>query len=184
MIPNFNHNHVIPPHIGNPTNRNELSPYPCDTLEFCKKFATSKERIEILKGFLSFREQINKVGIKSGFQWLNGSFTEDVETRENRPPNDLDLVTFYKGLTPSIVSNINTTFEEFKSPVLSKSKFKLDNYSVDYAYTPEATIEQTRYWLQLFSHNRLDVWKGILRIELNTPDIDKEALEFLEGLKI
>jgi hypothetical protein len=39
----------------------------------------------------------------------------------------------------------------------------------------------TRYWIQLFTHNRLGVWKGILRLELNTTDIDKLALEHLNA---
>ncbi len=33
----------------------------------------------------------------------------------------------------------------------------------------------TRYWISLFSHNRLGVWKGMLRIALNTPSEDAAA---------
>lgn len=181
MIPDFDHNHVIPPHIGDPRRLSDLSPYLCNTLELCERFATSKERIEILKNFLVFRKKITEVGITGGFQWLDGSFTEDVEKRETRPPNDLDLVTFYGGLSESTLKAIVINFKEFRSPQLSKLNYKLDHYGVDYMFSPDVTVEQVRYWLQLFSHNRLEVWKGILKVELNTPEIDAKALEFLES---
>jgi len=184
MIPNFDHNHVIPPHIGEPTSPTDLSPFPCDTLEFCKRFATSSERIEILKGYLAFRKKLNELGIVTGFQWLDGSFTEDVESREKRPPNDLDLVTFFGGISPVMAKEIQKDFIEFIDSDLAKANYKLDHYIVDYSYSPDVTVESTRYWVQLFSHNRLAVWKGMLRIELNTPSIDEEAIEFLESVKL
>ena len=49
----------------------------------------------ILDGFLRFRELLTQAGFVSGFQWVDGSFLENVEMLENRPPNDLDVVTFY-----------------------------------------------------------------------------------------
>jgi len=188
MIPDFNHNNVIPPFVSNPTNRNDLSPYLCNILEFCTKFATSKERIEILEGYIAFREKMNNFGIIDGFQWLDGSFTENIESSESRPPKDLDLITFYKMFIPidernRIFNNILTNFNEFLDPKISKTVYKLDHYGIDYGYSPDATIEQARYWIQLFSHNRLNIWKGMLRIELNTPDIDQQAKEYLESLK-
>ena len=182
MIPDFDHNHVIPPHIGTPTSRAQLSPYITNSLEFCKTFATSKERIEILKGYISFREKLNEIGIINGFQWLDGSFTESVEIREKRAPRDLDLVTFFIGITPIIEAKVMAEFIEYIDPEMAKKKYNLDHYIVDYGFSPETTIDETRYWLQLFSHNRLGVWKGILKIELNTPSIDQEAKEFLEKI--
>ena len=47
---------VLPPYLGdNPTHSRALSPYRTDIVEFCKHFATSRERIEILKRFVQFR---------------------------------------------------------------------------------------------------------------------------------
>lgn len=47
---------VLPPYLGdNPTHSRALSPYRTDIVEFCKHFATSLERIEILKRFVQFR---------------------------------------------------------------------------------------------------------------------------------
>lgn len=47
---------VLPPYLGdNPTHSRASSRYRTDIVEFCKHFATSRERIEILKGFVQFR---------------------------------------------------------------------------------------------------------------------------------
>lgn len=184
MIPNFDHNNVTPPHIGDPTDLTQLSPYISNTLEFCMHFATSKERVEILKGLIKFRDQLQNFGVVEGFQWLDGSFTENIEVTENRAPRDLDIVTFYKNLSKQQSLTIQQSFPDFIDFNISKQNFKLDHYPVDYGFRAEITVESTRYWLQLFSHNRLSIWKGIIRIELNTPQIDANALDFLINLAI
>ena len=74
-IPSFDYNNVLPPHLGNPTNSNHLSPYPCTILELCHQFSTSKERILILKNFVTFRQRMTAEGIINGFQWLDGSWS-------------------------------------------------------------------------------------------------------------
>lgn len=178
-IPAFDHNNVLPPHLGNPTDRLHLSPYACDILELCKHYGNSAHRIAILKGFLAFRLELNRFNVVDGFQWIDGSFTENIEVSESRPPKDIDVVTFYGRID---VNTILTSFPEFSDPVLSKSKYLVDHYPVDYMYRPDVTVEQTRYWLQLFSHNRLGIWKGILRLSLNTPVEDMNALDYLNAL--
>lgn len=181
-IPNFDHNNVLPPHLGNPTKSAHLSPYLCSSFEFCQHFATSRERIGILNSFVLFRLRMNEHGIIDGFQWIDGSFTENIELTLQRPPNDIDVVTFYRNLTSVQGLDIQTNFKEFISPALSKANYKLDHYPVDFGYDPVVTVEQTRYWLQLFSHNRDSVWKGMLRLELNTPAVDQIALDYLNSL--
>lgn len=183
-IPDFDHNNVLPPHLGNPTVVGDLSPYCATTLELVQKYSTSNARIKILRNFISFRERMAAHNIINGFQWLDGSFLQNIEQSDGRPPNDLDLVTFYKGLSLSDQKEILEGFQEFIYSDLSKSNYMLDHYGVDYAFDPDVTVEQTRYWLQLFSHRRVDmVWKGMVRIELNTPDIDTEALEYLNSIE-
>lgn len=184
MIPDFDHNNVIPPHLGNPALMTDLSPYSCNTLELCQKLATTKERVEILKGLILFRQKMTQNAIIDGFQWLDGSFIENIEITEKRPPRDLDLVTFFGGLSIEEQQAKREDFIEFFNPSLAKDNYKLDHYAVDYCYRPDVTVEMTRYWIQLFTHNRLGVWKGILRLELNTTDIDKEALDFLNDIEI
>ncbi|CAK0770435.1 hypothetical protein CCP3SC1_50035 [Gammaproteobacteria bacterium] len=46
------------------------------------------------------------------------------------------------------------------------------------------TLEQARYWILLFSHNRLGVWKGMLKIDLNTPKEDELARQQLGETKL
>lgn len=117
-----------------------------------------------------------------GFQWLNGSFMENIEISQNRPPKDLDVVTFFGNLSLADQANLRSTFPEFGNPSLSKNNFNIDHYPVDYTYRPEVTVEQTRYWLQLFTHNRIGIWKGILKLPLNTPIEDQHALDYLNSI--
>ena len=45
------------------------------------------------------------------------------------------------------------------------------------------TINATKYWIQLFSHNRKGVWKGMIEIPLyDKTDFDNEALAYLNSL--
>ncbi|MCH5167988.1 MAG: hypothetical protein J1F35_08930 [Erysipelotrichales bacterium] len=183
MIPPFDHNHVIPPHLGNPADPTQISPYLCEISEFCQHFCFSKERINILIGFVSFRLKMIQNGIVNGFQWVDGSFTENVEARENRPPHDLDVVTFFKGIDLQQSSKINSTFQEFSNPHLSKQKFFIDHYPFPFDANPDFTVEYTRYWYQLFSHNRRGVWKGIIKIPLYVDPVkDTDALTFLKNI--
>src|SRR5690625_2378032 len=181
-IPDFDHNLVLPPHIGDPRNHADLSPYPCTTVDLCRKFATSPERREILTKFLDFRERLSSAGLTQGFQWLDGSFVEDIETQEKRAPRDLDVVTFYWGYDMTFQHKLNTEIPEFFNPTLAKAMFSLDHYPVDASYSPVLTVESTRYWAQLFSHNRLGVWKGMLKIALNTPADDFDARQTLSTI--
>jgi hypothetical protein len=178
-IPDFDHNNVLPPHLGNPTDKSHVSPYSCSIVELCDKFSTSVERIQILKNLILFRQKMTSLGIIYGFQWLDGSFLENIEVIDGRPPKDLDVVTFFGGLGPAELTTIRSEFPEFANSTLSKSNFQIDHYPVDYSISPDITVEITRYWIQLFTHNRIGLWKGILRLSLNTPIDDKHALEFL-----
>ncbi len=182
-IPDFDHNLVIPPHLGDPVNLKHLSPYPCTSVDLCQKLGITEERRAILRKFLDFRERLQTEGLTRGFQWLDGSFLEDVETRDKRPPNDLDIVTVYWGYDIPFQLNLISRFKEFASPLLSKSVYGLDHYSFDAGYNALLTMEQTRYWILLFSHNRYGAWKGMLKIELNTPADDQLARQQLEGGK-
>ena len=47
-----------------------------------------------MQGFLRYRNALHEHGFVDGFQWINGSFSENIEDREGRSPNDIDVVTF------------------------------------------------------------------------------------------
>ena len=181
-IPAFDPNLVLPPHLGDPTRPDHMSPYPCTTLDLCVRFGTTLERREILSKFLDFRDRLRGQGLANGFQWLDGSFLEDVEARDGRPPRDLDVVTFYWGYDLAFQRALVAAMPEFADPRLSKARYSLDHYAVDAGHEPAATVEYSRYWVLLFSHNRLGVWKGILKVELNTPTEDLDARQHLSSL--
>lgn len=122
----------------------QLSPYPCTTLDLCQRLGTTPERRAILGKFLDFRERLHGEGLTNGFQWLDGSFLEDVETRENRPPKDLDLVTVYWGYDRAFQTGLVARFREFASPVLSKAAYSLNHYNFDEGFNTTVTLEQTR----------------------------------------
>ena len=171
MIPNFEASGVLPPFLGaNPTKSAEQAPYKVSLDEFVEHFATSKERVNILEGFLNFRIQLKLKGITQGFQWLDGSFVEDVESVRGRPPKDIDIVTFASrpyGLDDIGWRNFILNISLFFDANQSKAKYKCDHYYVDLQINPIALVSQTRYWFGLFSHQRAtSLWKGMLEVEL------------------
>ncbi len=96
MIPEWNMAGVLPPvSPGLPGAHPNRSPYETDLDHVIDQFATSPDRIKMLKGLLDFRLELSKVGITKGFQWLDESFLENVEDLESRSPRDIDVVTFY-----------------------------------------------------------------------------------------
>lgn len=185
-IPPFDHNNVLPPHLGDPRRIAELSPFPATSEEVCQRFATSPERRAILTGWLAFRRELTSLGVTNGFQWLDGSFLEDVEASDSRAPNDLDLITFFALPTgenpPDFLNRVNSTLPSFFDNRLSKADFFLDHFPVHLGAPGPALVENTRYWSGLFSHNRDGIWKGMLRIELNTPVEDTAADQHLATL--
>lgn len=179
-IPDFDHNQVMPPHLGDPRRADQLSPYPATSEEVCRKFATTTERRNILRGWLNFRARLSQFGIVSGFQWLDGSFLENIEFLESRQPHDLDLITFFAPPSdPNFVAQILANFREFIDRDASKAQYLLDHFPVNLALSPTAIVEHTRYWAGLFSHRRDGLWKGMLRVELNTTQHDIDAGAFL-----
>lgn len=125
------------------------------------------------------------LGIVAGFQWLDGSFLENVEATESRDPNDLDIVTFFQlPAVPDLVAyqqRVLAEFPEFVDHNLSKANFQLDHFPVHLGAPSFALVEHTRYWSGLFAHRRDGVWKGMLRVELNTPIDDNKAVEILRA---
>lgn len=95
---------VLPPHLGTNGKVEHLSPYECIMQEVCERFATSSQRIGILRGFLALRQELWSLNLR-GFQWMDGSFVEDIEVQENRSPGDIDVVTFFDATDGGAVFN-------------------------------------------------------------------------------
>jgi hypothetical protein len=177
-IPAWNEEGVLPPvdpedHSGTTDLR---APYVVDLVDFVTRFATSPERREILKGFLDYRAALHATGLIRGFQWLNGSFTENVEVLEARPPRDIDVVTFvdfpedsgFPGKLPDVFD-----------PWLTRARYRVDGYYVETGFQPpEALVERIAYWYSMWSHRRDGLWKGFLQLDLYQAR-DADAREWL-----
>lgn len=168
---------IIPPVAGGGT-APERSPYILDLALFVDRFSFSRERCSILNGFLSFRQKLYSAGITSGIQWINGSFVENVEVMEERPPRDIDVITFYE---PSEIGQNSWQIFDIRE---IKKEFCVDNYFVplhpfEQSYSDYVQhIREVSYWYSLWSHKRDSTWKGFFQIELNI-EADKRAKEVL-----
>lgn len=180
-VPDFNAIGVLPPHLGNPTLPAELSPYSVTPLEVCQKLGNTTDRREILRGWLHLRDGLRSVCHPDTFQWIDGSFMEDVERRRSASPGDIDVITFYAPipngrLAPSVRAILQNRAQ-------TKSVYKVDHIFVGLHWPPLAIIEHTRYWSGLFSHSKDDgAWKGILKVDLHTKSNDDSALLHLNSL--
>lgn len=168
-LPEWTNLGVLPPvhptEAGHGLNR---SPYPITLQELWDRFSTSAERIDILRGFLSYRAALHAAEIVRGFQWLGGSFMENIESLEERPPRDMDVVTFFympEGMDQRSLAAL--------SPDLFASRHTKQAYQVDaYSITlggpmTERHVKMIAYWYSLWSHRRDDSWKGFVQVDLD-----------------
>ena len=188
MIPTLNQSGVLPPFIPElgPTDPAGMAPYRASIAEVVKRYGYSEERQVILRGLLSYRAKLRSLGITNGFQWLDGSFVEDVEKSRGRPPNDIDIVTFADRPHDTrdqdqwriLVSENSDVF----IPELSKDAYSCDAYFVDLETPPLHIVNNTKYWFGLFSHQRESyLWKGMIEIPLLCND--EEEAQLLLGLE-
>lgn len=168
---------VLPPHLGSPTERLLCSPYNCTMLEVCERFGHSVARIEILRGVLSLRSQMQLLG----FQWFDGSFVEDIESQENRDPGDADVVTFVDADSTSLASAINAYDQRLLDRDFVSASYRADHFWIPLKAAPIALVDNVRYWYGLFSHRRDQMWKGMLRVPLS-PNDDNAARAYLEAI--
>lgn len=95
VIPEWDAAGVIPPIAPGASGASpHRAPYRATMIEVVERYGRSPERRAILRGLLELRRALREVGLAEGFQWLDGSFVEDVETLRGRAPADIDVVTF------------------------------------------------------------------------------------------
>lgn len=180
-IPAWTAQGVLPPvNPANPVGSVDRSPYPVSLTDIVLRFSTSPERRSILDGLLRYRAALHAVGLIAGFQWLDGSFMEDVEALEGRAPRDIDIVTFYRlppGTSQADILRRNTALFDHDSV---KTVYHVDGYTVSLGMPPDRLVRQSAYWYGVWSHRRNDRWKGFLEIDL-APDHDAAALASLNS---
>lgn len=180
-IPVWTTQGVLPPiNPTKPVSSVDRSPYVVSLTDIVLRFNTSPDRRKIIGGLLRYRAALHAVGLVSGFQWLDGSFMEDVETLEGRPPRDIDIVTFYQlpaGTSQADILGRNPTLFDHETV---KSAYHVDGYLVGLGMPPGRLVRQSAYWYGVWSHRRNDRWKGFLEIGL-APDQDAEAVACLNA---
>lgn len=163
-IPTWNARGVLPPIDQRSPTSATRSPYEVSLMDVVTRFATSPERVQILGGFLSYRAALHQLGFLLGFQWLDGSFAEDVEMIERRAPRDIDVVTFV---------DVPADFQVPMKPGalnhgFAKQRFHVDAYIVGLNEMPASDlVGLSAYWYGLWSHRRNQEWKGFLQIALD-----------------
>ncbi|MBK0062180.1 MULTISPECIES: DUF6932 family protein [unclassified Acinetobacter] len=188
LIPKFNSSGVIPPiRPGELGHSNDRSPYVVDIIEIISHFATSNKRISILKGFLEYRYEIYQQHVTRGFQWIDGSFCQNVEMIENRDPNDMDVVTFF--YLPEFPNNEITSefIQEFSKLIdtkYTKPLFQVDAYGMQLGSEfVDYTAKMLSYWYSMWSHRKSDnMWKGFLQVPLS-PNEDSAAFFLLTEIE-
>lgn len=178
MIPDFDSHGVLPPIRPGETGAS-MERAPCSTslLETCQRFGDTPARREILRGLLELRNTLHEAGITEGFQWLDGSFTEDVESLRERAPEDIDVVTFCALGDSERQTLLMKKFPDLFSPRRAKSRYLVDHYLVQTDLSDEKASERlvkwTAYWYSMWSHQRdTDRWKGFISVPLQSNDDD------------
>lgn len=180
-IPLWNSQGVLPATVS--ATGSYRSPYTVVALQLVERFATSKERCKILLGFFKYRAALYSAGLTSGFQWLDGSFMEQVELSENRAPRDIDVVSFLDFSQHDQKQLLSEHAELF-----DKSKTKEDYFVDAYFMQLGAALDKHQasritYWYSMWSHRRDGLWKGFLQLDLQ-PNADAEAVELLKKIEV
>lgn len=172
-IPPWTPRGVLPPNDALDPVSASRSPYTVSLLDLVMRFGTSRPRLLVLDGMLRFRKALHAMGAVEGFQWLDGSFTEDCETLEGRPPADIDVVTFFEASSRIAPAAPHDTV--FDHPA-AKREFQVDAYFVELDLLPPAMITSiSTYWYSIWSHRRTQEWKGYLQIPLRRDEDDAAA---------
>jgi hypothetical protein len=181
-IPAWNSYGVLPPVDSTAPTSAERSPYAVSLSEFVLRFATSTKRQQVLAGYLRHRNRLHTAGLTTGFQWIDGSFLENIEVTESRDPNDVDVVTFFSlpvGSTQQqVVARAPDAFPITHAERLAfKSVFFVDPYFVSLGSRPPLLVQQSAYWYSMWSHRRDAIWKGYLQVNLDPSEDPLAAIQ-------
>jgi hypothetical protein len=172
-IPDWSGKGVLPPINSGSPDQADRSPYEVSLIDLVLRFATSTERYDLLNGFLRYRRALHAAGLTHGFQWVDGSFLEDIETREGRPPRDIDVVTFFFLPDGKFQETLFQQDSHLFDPRETKRAFHVDAYFVQLdGESPEPLVAQSVYWYSMWSHRRNGDWKGYLQIDLSSKEDD------------
>ena len=101
--------------------------------ELVAALGTTPARQNLLFGLLEYRKLLGSFGYTNGVQFIDGSFVENVETREAKDPGDIDVFSFmmlpaqYRGNDPLWQS---TGFPQWAGEIVNQNLNK-QRYGVD-----------------------------------------------------
>lgn len=170
-VPAFSPNGYLPPYLGTwpSAGASGVSPFELSISELCSHFGWSAARRQILDGLLSLRATLRNEGLLNGFQWIDGSFCEQIERIEGRDPRDVDVATFFRRpanlRSQAALSAWIASHGPLIDPAQSKATYRCDHYFVDLGSGPaDRVVQQACYWHSVFSHRRNNAWKGFVAI--------------------
>jgi hypothetical protein len=177
-IPDWTASGALPPCNASSPTGFDRSPYEIALTDFILRFNTTPERHSLLEGFLRYRQELHKLGLTLGFQWVDGSFLEDVEVVRNRPPHDIDVVTFFRPLANLSQNDLFQLNPALFDPSQAEIAFGVHPFYVQlHAADPgqaDQLVELSTYWYSMWSHRRNGEWKGYIKLDL-APGSDQAA---------
>lgn len=191
-IPDFAAHGALPPFIsGHATVPGARSPYAATMLDVVERFCTSPDRARLLKGLNRYREHLHSGGFVSGYQWIDGSFVENVEKLRKRSPSDIDVVTLFNRPL-KYQADPRSWSEDFEGHLFTsyfdtnamKPVYRCDTYGIDLDVGSRALVRNSTYWFGLFSDMRDTVSKkGIIEIPLPVDIMEFNAVDSAIGGK-
>ena len=188
VIPDWTSKAVIPMvrpvRLGEQALPENRSPFEATMTHVVERFAFTPHRAGLILNLIEYRNALYGTGITDGFQWINGSFLEHVETR-SRPgkapePDDIDIVTFYRP-PAQLTFDIIDLFR----PSATRQRFNIDGYGIPLGgqFTAEE-VEAVAYWYGMWSL-RIDDYepKGFVQVYLD-PQNDPDALRLLNEMRL
>ena len=188
-LPPFDMHGLLPPFNGSDPTQVDRSPYFCTMTELCSALGTTDHRRGLLRNLIDYRALIASDDFVEGVQFINGSFVENIETIEKRPPNDIDVFSIL--VPPTKYVNTSALWQtagsvfwenEIIDNPKNKTRFSVDCYALILDIKDLGSfLRQSLYWYSLFSHKRSNYeWKGFAAVPLNAAD-DQAALAAIAG---
>ena len=182
-IPDWDDSGLLPPFLDNPASARDRSPYRASLGETIVRFGSAgARRRELLSGLLDFRAALHAAGLIRGFQWIDGSFVEDVESSRGRAPGDIDVVTFFYIPEGHTRESLAIDSPNIFATAATKAAFRVDSYFVGLNQTdPKRIVNRVAYWYSLWGHTRRRLWKGFVEVDLD-PVEDNEVRAALDRM--
>ena len=183
-IPDWDEEGVIPPMDPRDPVSFNRSPYRVSLIDVITRFGNTQIRRELLSGLLDFRAEIHRAGLTRGFQRIDGSFVEDVESSSGRAPADIDAVTFFYIPEGHTRESLALAFPNIFATTATKADFGVDSYFVGLNQTDaERIVNRAAYWYSLWGHTRDGLWKGFVEVDLDPGEDEavRAALDRMNG---